>query len=558
MPELEDEGGLNFNEIIARGLGFLIRRRWWILAPFCCVALCSIALLSFIPNRYTSAAKLLVVQQQVSERYVTPNSETDLNSELQAMKQEILSRTQLLQMIDQLDLFPQERKRLSAEELVALMLSNVVIAPVGDNLEASQGKNFNAFYITFTTRNPFLAQQVTTHLTSLFTNAYLRTQTEQATNTTDFLHRQVEDKGKELEVQEARLKDFKLSHVGELPEQQAGNLGILTGLHNQLSSTMTGIENAQQEKALKEVQLEAAMRRRPAVDGGFGTVVPGDARSAQTLSPVQVAQNELTTLHAKRNELQLKGYTPEHPDVIRNQRAIAEAETKLAEAKAQAPTPEKEPATARSASARTAAADDAADDPMVIQLKSALEANRVHLENLTKEESRLKTSISQYENRLNETPVREQQEAGILRDTEVLRSQYAELQKREQESQLATNLAKQQGGRQFRLIDPASFPTVPSYPKRLSMSLKGAAFGFALGLALAFFIEMRDTSYWSETDLVSHVAPPFVLGVPLLPTAREKRRKNWQILFQWAGASMMLMVVLAAEVLVYLRDHSTH
>jgi hypothetical protein len=68
---------------------------------------------------------------------------------------------------------------------------------------------------------------------------------------------------------------------------------------------------------------------------------------------------------------------------------------------------------------------------------------------------------------------------------------------------------------------------------------------------------MRDTSYRTETDLANHVAAPFVLGLPPLPTAREKRRKNWQILFQWTAASMMLMVVLAAEYLVYLRDHST-
>ena len=94
--------------------------------------------------------------------------------------------------------------------------------------------------------------------------------------------------------------------------------------------------------------------------------------------------------------------------------------------------------------------------------KANLEANRLEIESLTKDESRLKASIAQYENRINQTPVREQQQAGILRDTEVLRQQYADLQKKEQESQLATNLEKQQGGQQFRLIDPASLPAVPS------------------------------------------------------------------------------------------------
>ena len=165
----------------------------------------------------------------------------------------------------------------------------------------------------------------------------------------------------------------------------------------------------------------------------------------------------------------------------------------------------------------------------------------------------MKASIAQYESRINQTPVREQQEAGILRDTEVLRQQYAELQKKEQESQLATNLEKQQGGQQFRLIDPASLPSVPSSPKRVKMSLGGAAGGLALGLALAFLMEMRDTSFHTEKDLTKHLAPPFVLGIPLLPTRTEERRRKWRNMFQWAAASAMLLVVAAAEFYVYRR-----
>jgi hypothetical protein len=43
-----------------------------------------------------------------------------------------------------------------------------------------------------------------------------------------------------------------------------------------------------------------------------------------------------------------------------------------------------------------------------------LEANRVEMENLSNDEKQLKASLSQYQNRLNLTPVREQQLTGIL------------------------------------------------------------------------------------------------------------------------------------------------
>ncbi len=230
MPELEEEASLNLNETIAGALGFLTRRRWWILLPFCCVTLATIAVLLVLPNRYTSTATLLVVQQQVPQRYVVPNSETDVTSALQAMKQEVLSRTQMLRMINDFGLYPKQRKRLAPEQLVSLMLSNIDIVPINENPQRPTIRTSTPSGSLSPRKMRFLPSRSPITLTSLFINEYLRTGTEQSTNTTNFLHQQVEEKGKMLEAQEERLRDFKLQHVGELPEQQPGNLGILTGL----------------------------------------------------------------------------------------------------------------------------------------------------------------------------------------------------------------------------------------------------------------------------------------------------------------------------------------
>jgi len=186
--------------------------------------------------------------------------------------------------------------------------------------------------------------------------------------------------------------------------------------------------------------------------------------------------------------------------------------------------------------------------------RSQLEANRVEIENLTKDEKQLKTVIAQYENRLNQSPVREQQQAGITRETEALRQEYAELQKKEQESQLATNLEKQQGGQQFRLIDPASLPTIPSSPKRLQISVGGMGFGLLLGLALAFLMELRDTSMHTQEDLTRHFnPPPFILSIPELRTAAEARRRKRTVGFEWVVASILVMAVAVAELYVLKR-----
>src|SRR6185436_14313569 len=109
--------------------GMLIRRRWLILLTFSNITLGTIIVLWMLPNRYTSEATLLVVAQQVPQRYVTPNSTADLNSTLQAMKQEVLSRTRLLRLINDFGLYPKQRKRFAPEQLVTLMLGDIDITP---------------------------------------------------------------------------------------------------------------------------------------------------------------------------------------------------------------------------------------------------------------------------------------------------------------------------------------------------------------------------------------------------------------------------------------------
>jgi hypothetical protein len=64
-------------------------------------------------------------------------------------------------------------------------------------------------------------------------------------------------------------------------------------------------------------------------------------------------------------------------------------------------------------------------------------------------------------------------------------------------------------------------------------------------------MEMRNTSFYNEKDLTKHLAPPFVLGIPLLPTSGEVRQRQWRSLFQWLAASAMLLVVAAAGFYVY-------
>src|SRR5260370_14411626 len=62
QPDLSQSAG--------RILRLMIQRRWLILATACVIALTTIVVLFQLPNHYSSDAIIVLVQQQVPERYV--------------------------------------------------------------------------------------------------------------------------------------------------------------------------------------------------------------------------------------------------------------------------------------------------------------------------------------------------------------------------------------------------------------------------------------------------------------------------------------------------------
>ena len=104
------------------------------------------ALVTFLlPKRYESEATILVEGQQVPERYVTSNTTTDFREVLLIMTDAILSRTQLLQIIDEFGLYSNQRNRLSAEQLVELMRSNITIQPTQKGPDAQRLERLRDF-----------------------------------------------------------------------------------------------------------------------------------------------------------------------------------------------------------------------------------------------------------------------------------------------------------------------------------------------------------------------------------------------------------------------------
>lgn len=531
-------------------LGCLRRRRWWILLTASTIALLSLGALSILPKRYTSEATLVVVQQQVPERYVTPTANTDIGEALEAAQHEVLSRTQLLRVISEFDLYPRDKSSHSPEELEAKMRKQISLEPIlgtGPNI-----KQINAFKISFVADNSQKAQAVASRLTQLFIEQNLETRERQSAVTTGFLKEQLDAAKAKLAQQEERVRDFKLENLGQLPEQQGGNLAVLAGLHGQLQNIMSSQAHAQEQ----QVYLQSLLNGYRSLATRTGSVV-GPNGVTQSADPIVAAQANLAKLKSQRAAL-LTVDTPQHPDVIEKntQIALAESELKaLRETKVEPEAGAGHPPDGSMSSGSLSSTDNQMD-ASAAQLKSQLEANRAELENLRKDEKQVKAEIEQYQKRLNLTPVREQQLAGLLRDYEILKQDYTDLLGKETQSQLAGSLEKRQAGQQFKLVDSPSLPTIPSFPKPVVIGLGGAGTGIVLGAALAFLMDVKDGFLYSEDDLSRHFHLPLVMALPVLHTPEETRTRKWTMALEWVTASALVLAVGAAEFYeLYVRRH---
>lgn len=483
-------------------------------------------------STYRSGTMILVEQPTVPQQYVTSNIGGNLQDRLETITQQILSRTRLLHIIDSLNLYAGDRQRSTPDELVDRMRKDIEIELVRSP-DHDQLTSFNVYY---SSQDPRVAQQVTSELTNLFISANLESRQQQSQNTTDFLASQVEEARQALAEQEENVRKFKEKHLGELPGQLSSNLQILSGYQDQLRAEEDSLERAKQQN----VYLDSLLTQyRSAQKSGKS----GDANPVG----LPALDQELDRLRAQLVDLE-SHYTDKHPDVRKVKEQIAQDEKlkqriiaglQATPQTGQAPTP-RDPGDTRDAA------------PMA-ELQSQLKANQIEIANRQRSIDTLKGEISQYQARLNQAPVMEQQLADLTRGYDQTRASYDSLLSKKNDSEMATNLERRQQGEHFRILDPPSLPSKPYSPNRMKMSGIGLLVGLALGVLLSAAVEFLDGRVYSEEELKKLIPLTIMCEIPNIQTAKEAGRKQRRLWLEYGLASFVLVSILAGTALSFLR-----
>ena len=468
-----------------------ILKRWWWILPLTTIFFGASGVLAamVLPKKYMSQTMVLVESPTVSAKLVEPVITEDLSRRLSSMQEQILSNSRLQPIIEKFGLYPNLRGKAHMEDLVDRLRSSVKVTPL-EPMAGTQNRQIPGFYINVTFNNGQLAQQICTEITSMFLEQNARDRQTQTKDTTEFIQERLQEAKKKLDDEDAKLAEFKRRNLGMLPEEEQTNLNLLTGMNTQLESNTQALSRAHQDKTFNEsllAQQEAIFKQKNDAGGTSPETVD------QQLSALQ---DQLVSLEAK--------YTPEHPDVVKTQRAIEELKKRIdAQQKA-------------AVSAPTAPKATAVEPPQLQQLRAKLRQDDQNIVDLTKAQAKIQSDIRVLQGRVQESPVVEQQFKDITRGYQTASDDYNDLLKKFNTSEMANHLENQEDSEQFKIFDPPSLPSQPSFPNKMLFTAGGVGGGFALGLAVLYVLAMLDKSLHSERDVEIGLKLPLLVSIPAL------------------------------------------
>jgi len=529
---MSEETGKVFG--LSGALAIWRRSKWLAVLAFAVPASAAVSLIVFLPNVYRSAATVLVESQQVPESLVPPTVTSTLETRLQTISQEILSRSKLEALIDRFVLYPDLRQRLPFEEVVDHMRKDVKLELKGVDVKGVRQATV-AFTISYQGGDPGKVAAVANTLASFYIEENLKVRERLATGTAEFLEVQVSETKTRLDDLERRVGEFKRRHLGELPQQMEQNLASLERLNTQLRVNADNQTRAFERRQALSSQLAEAETLLGA-PGALGTPALSAGGAAPELPPaVRLAQ-------MKQKLAELSGqFSDKYPDVVQLKKQITALEREIA-ADAQARGSKDEPNGDRKA----APAPATPLTPYVLRLKEALSEAEGDMKVFKGEERRLKESIASYQAKVEKVPRREQELRELSRDYESTGTLYQSLLKRKEEARLAESLEQRQKGEQFRLLDRAIPGRTPDAPKRGKLLLLALIGSIGLAVGAVLLAEHVDTSFHSIEDLRAFSPVPVLVSIPRIVTETDRRGRRWRMRLA-AGFAVIGLVVIVGS-----------
>ncbi len=474
------------------------------------VLLAAAAYVFLTPAIYESSAKLLIEKMDMPvELTGGVGAQEYVEQRLQRTRQRVLTDENVKALITRHKLYESTFGEGLLDEKLDAFNANVFITPqvtgVIDPKSMRAADLTYAFDVGFRDSEPETAQAVAAELATLFVSSSAAQAKDEAEREIAFARAESDRLASELREREGRLAKFRQAHPAGLPDDRVRNQERAMAFERDLAAVDADLRAARGRQDLYTAQLRDTPRDSPVLDETGQLVLRGQDRLA-------VAQQELMAARSK--------YSEDHPDVRRLKREIASLTSEASTNSTAQPT-----------------------NPAFITLQAQVNSATIEVRELSARRSDLSRQLSSMQGAISVSPQVEEQYSDLVRDYEVIKTQYEQMRGQQATAELKLKAADS-AAETYVLINPARVPEDPVEPDRVALMFLGVILSIAAGLGTAFLLNAADPTVRGSLDVVALAGSEPFAHVPTIQTRMEVRRRRIANLALAAGIATIALVLL--------------
>jgi polysaccharide biosynthesis transport protein len=457
------------------------KRRWLALTVGWTIALIGWLVVSLIPNKYESNARVLIQARSMLSNAVGMNA-AERQQNIDSVRQTLTSAASLEKVVKSTDLARQVASQQDIVEKTAALAKVIKVTPEQDNV----------FKVTATSgdsglsdaANAKLSRQIVQKLIDLFIDGNMAENRIETGQTLKFLDDQINQRGQQLAAAEAKRGEFEQKYMSLLP-----GVGTIADR----------IAAARSEMARIDGELAAANSGVAAVRGQMSSI-PATTRTPGAV--IASAPGAGAGIQAQINDGRARGWTDQHPDMVALRDQLARSGGAGGGSRVG-------PATVSS-------------NPMYVSLRSMLAEKQAVAGALAARKGQIQSQINAVIAQQASNPQVAAEQTELDRNYQVLKAQYDKLLADREDVKLRGDVQSTTSSVKFSVIDPPSSPKSPAQPNRplLLTAVLLAALGGGAGAAFA--IGQLQGSFPTASRLAK------ASGLPVLGSIHEVMTRDQQ------------------------------